>query len=157
MTEEGSEEIYRRMAAETFNATWGYMDKELRDQAENDMMVHAAHASRFLWGKVGSPLEFERGDWLLSRVYAKLGKGTEALHYAKHCLNTCLENEIGDFDLVFAHEAMARAYAVLEDWDRSETYLEQGRAVVGGVAKDEDRKYTISELESVPRRPAEGQ
>ena len=84
---------HKAMAVATFNATWDLMDKQMRTAEENDMMVHSAHASRYHWGQVGGPTEFERGDWQISRVYALLGKGTEALHYAKHCLTTCQENE----------------------------------------------------------------
>jgi hypothetical protein len=151
--EKSADEVHRRMAAETFNATWDYLDKAMRSSEDNDMMVHAAHASRYHWARVGTPLEFERGDWQLSRVYATLGKGTEALHYAKHCLDTCMDNEIGDFDLAFAFEAMARAHAVLEQWDRSQVYLENARKAAEAIAKEEDRKYLLGELDSVPMSP----
>ena len=151
--DDSANEIHRRMAAETFNATWEYLDKEMRSSEENDMMVHAAHASRYHWSRVGTPLEFERGDWQLSRVYSTLGKGTEALHYAKHCLATCLENEIGDFDLAFAYEAMARAHAVLEQWDQAQLYIENAQKAAVSIGKDEDRKYFLGELGTLPMAP----
>ena len=146
-------DIHRTMAAETFNATWEYLDKSMRSSEENDMMVHATHAARYHWARVGTPLEFERGDWQLSRVYSSLGKGTEALHYAKHCLDTCMDSEIGDFDLAFAFEAMARAYAVLGQWERSEMYLDNAKKAAGAIAMDDDRKYLLGELDRIPRAP----
>jgi hypothetical protein len=141
------------MAVNTFNATWDLMDKNMRTAEENDMMVHTAHASRYHWGQVGSPTEFERGDWQISRVYALLSKGDDALHYAKHCLNTCLENEIGDFDLAFAYEAMARAYAIKENWVEVNRYTEYAKTAAESIEDDGNKKYFLGELDSVPRSP----
>jgi len=144
---------HRQMAVDTFNATWEFMDKELRTAEENDMMVHAAHASRYHWSRAGGPVESGRGDWQLSRVYSILGKGTEALHYAKHSLNTCLENEIGDLDLAFAYEALARAHAVLGNWEESDRYVQNAKRAAESIAKDEDRQYLLGELDGIPRMP----
>jgi tetratricopeptide (TPR) repeat protein len=155
MTEETDEEqqdLYRKLASETFNATWGYLDKAVRTAEENDAMVHAAHTSRYFWQQVGTPLEFERGDWQLSRVYSSLGKGVEALHYARHCLDICLNNEIGDFDLAFAYEAMSRAHAVLENYDKSEAYGEQAMKAGEAIAEQDNRDYFMGELATVPKK-----
>jgi hypothetical protein len=103
--------------------------------------------------KVGNEMNFERGDWQLSRVYAVLGRGSESLHYARRCLDTCLANEIADFDLAFAYEAMARAHAVTENWTESERYIELAKVAAKGIAKDEDKEYFLGELGTVPSKP----
>ena len=146
-------EMHKRLGIETFNQTWEYLDKEMRTAEDNDLMVHAAHTSRYHWGQVGTPVEFERGDWQLSRVYAKLGKGAEALHYAKHYLNTCLENEIGDFDLAFAYEAMARAHAVNGNWSEADMYVQKAKIAAESIDKKDDRDYFMGELDNIPRMP----
>ncbi len=154
MTEdEKSEPDHKAMAIDAFNSTWGLMDKEMRTAEENDLMVHTAHASRYHWGMVGTPVEFERGDWQLSRVYSSLSKGGEALHYAKHCLGTCLENEIGDFDLAFAYEAMARAHAVNGNWSEADMYVQKAKVAAEAIEKKDDRDYFLGELDSIPRMP----
>jgi hypothetical protein len=151
--ENAPEPDHKSMAVATFNATWDLMDKDMRTAEENDMMVHTAHASRYHWGQVGGPTEFERGDWQISRAYALLGNGNEALHYAKHCLNTCMENEIGDFDLAFAYEAMARAYAVKENWREVDRYTELAKTAADNIEDDGNKEYFLGELDSVPRMP----
>ncbi len=151
--DEKSEPDHKAMAIDAFNSTWGLMDKEMRTAEENDLMVHTAHASRYHWGKVGTPVEFERGDWQLSRVYSSLSKGGEALHYAKHCLGTCLENEIGDFDLAFAYEAMARAHAVNGNWSEADMYVQKAKVAAESIEKKDDREYFMGELDSIPRMP----
>lgn len=144
---------HKTMAITTFNSTWDLMDKQMRTAEENDMMVHTAHASRFHWGQVGGPTEFERGDWQISRVYALLGRGEDALHYAKHCLTTCQENDIGDFDLAFAYEAMARAYAIKENWSQVDRYTELAKNAAEDIEDDGNKEYLLGELDTVPRMP----
>ena len=154
MTEDDKSELDRKaIAIETFNATWDLLDKDMRSAEENDLMVHAAHTSRYHWGQVGGPTEAERGDWQLSRVYASLGKGAEALHYAKHTLNTCLEYEIGDFDLAFAYEAMARAHSVNGNWTEADRYVQMAKTAADGIEKKDDRDHFLGELDSIPRLP----
>jgi tetratricopeptide (TPR) repeat protein len=151
--EKAPEPDHKQIAITTFNATWDYLDKEMRTAEENDMMVHAAHTSRYMWGQVGGPQEFERGDWQLSRVYASLGKADESLHYAKHCLNTCLDNEIGDFDLAFAYEAMARAYTLKENWKEVDKYAQLAKQAAENIEDDGNKEYFLGELDTVPRMP----
>jgi len=105
-------ESHRKYAVDLFNLTWSLLDKKNRTAEEYDKMIHAAHASRFHWGEIGTPLEFERGEWQISRVYSVLRRSEPALYHARRCLEICKKNTIGDFDIAFAYEALARAYAV---------------------------------------------
>ena len=45
----------RKLAGELFNITWDYLAMQSRTPAQDDSMIHAAHASRWHWGKVGGP------------------------------------------------------------------------------------------------------
>jgi hypothetical protein len=73
--------LHRHFAATLFNRAWDLIDQPDRSDAENDEMLHAAHASRYHWGAIGV-----RGEWQISRVYAVLERGPEALHHAQRCL-----------------------------------------------------------------------
>ena len=108
----------RRLAAALFNRTWELLLKPERSIADDDEMIHAAHASRHHWGVVGKPVNFARGEWQCSRVYSVLGRAEPALHHASRCLSLATENDLGPFDIGAANEAMARAYRVAGDPDR---------------------------------------
>ena len=112
-------------------------------------MIHQAHASCFHWGEIGSPLEFERGEWQISRVYSILNRHESALYHAKRCLEICEKNDIKDFDIAFAYEAMARAYAIVGNKDEATKYLGLGKDAAELILKDGDKQYTQSELQSV--------
>jgi hypothetical protein len=112
-------------------------------------MIHAAHASRYHWGEIGTSLEVERGEWQISRVYSILGRSEPALFHAQRCLSICTENEIGDFDIAFAYEAMARALSVAGDKAECEKHLQLARRARENIRKKEDMDYFLSELKTV--------
>jgi hypothetical protein len=113
----GSVRDIRLLAAQLFNETWRLMEQQGRSRQDDDRMIHAAHASRYHWGQVAdaTPAHLARGEWQISRVYALLGRPEPAVHHARRVLDLCQENDIGDWDLAFAYEALARAHAVAGD------------------------------------------
>ena len=140
---------HKKLGIDLFNLTWSLLDKKDRAKEEDDKMVHAAHASRFHWGETGTPLEFERGEWQISRVYSTLKRSESALYHAKRCLDICKENNIGDFDIAFAFEAMARAHAIAGNKTRCEKYLRLAEEAGEHIEKKEDKTYFISELKTI--------
>jgi hypothetical protein len=143
------QEWHRKTAIGLFNAVWGLLDRKDRTPADDDLMVHSAHASRYHWGEVGTPVEFERGEWQISRVYSVLERPEPALHHAVRCLEICRENGITDFDIAFAYEAMARAYAVAGDAESCGEYTELGRQAGQQIDDEENRSYFLAELDAV--------
>jgi len=140
----------RKLAADLFNGVWALMEIEDRTQAQDDRMLHMAHASRFHWEQVGTPANLARGEWLCSRVYAVLGRGEPALHHARRVLELCEEHDIGDWDLAFAHEALARAHAVAGDRTTSDEALARARAAAEDIADPEDRELLDADLTTSP-------
>ena len=115
-------------------------------------MVHMAHASRYHWeeSRLGGPANDARGEWQVSRVYSVLGRAEPALYHARRCLEICEANGIGDFDLAFAYEALARASAVAGDGEAARGYVDQARAAREGIAEDDDRELFDADLATIP-------
>ncbi|KYK33394.1 MAG: hypothetical protein HXS46_13385 [Theionarchaea archaeon] len=143
-------EFHKKMAVDLFNSVWSFLDKKERTAEEEDEMVHAAHASRYHWGQIGSFLEKERGEWQISRVYSVLKRLQPALYHAQRCLEICKENNIGDFDIAFAYEAMARAYAVSGEKTESKKYIELAKKAGNQIENAEDKRIFFGDLETVP-------
>jgi len=144
-----SKEQHKKFAVDLFNLTWSLLDKKDRTKEEDDKMVHAAHASRFHWGEIGTPLEFERGEWQISRVYSIVKRSEPAIYHAKRCLEICREHNIGDFDIAFAYEALARAYAVARLKAQCEENIELARKAGEQIRKDDDKDYFFGELKTI--------
>jgi tetratricopeptide (TPR) repeat protein len=100
-----------------------------------------------------TPAHLARGEWQISRVYAVLGRPEPALHHARRVLDLCQENGIGDWDLAFAYEALARAHAVAGDTAQARRYTDQALAAAKDIAEDGERELVLADLETIPGQP----
>jgi hypothetical protein len=69
-----------------------------------------------------------------------LGRGEPAVHHARRCLEWCGRGEVEDWDVAFAHEALARAYGVAGDAARAEEHKRRARALGDAIADPEERE-----------------
>lgn len=140
----------RSLGAALFNATWTLLEKQNRTRDEDDAMLHMTHASAHHWRQVGKPENFARSEWQCSRVYAALRRPEPCLHHARRVLDFCTENGLGDFDLAFAYEALARGSAISGDMQQARGYTEQALAAAEGISEDDDRELLLADLETIP-------
>lgn len=143
----------RQVAVDLFNNVWTLLGQAHRTPDEDDRMLHMAHASRYHWGQVGEPVNRSRGEWQCSHVYAVLGRAEPALYHARRGLELCEEYGIGDFDLAFAYEALARADAVARDWEQARIWTEKALAAARAVTDPQDRDLVLADLETIPGQP----
>ena len=151
----GSVSDQHLLAAQLFNETWRLMEQEGRSKLDDDRMIHTAHASRYHWGQVpaATPAHLARGEWQISRVYTVLGRPEPALHHARRVLDICQDNGIGDWDLAFAYEALARAHAIAGDAERAREFTDLALAAAVDIAADDDRDLLLADLETIPGQP----
>jgi tetratricopeptide (TPR) repeat protein len=143
-------ELHKKFAIDTFNETWNYMDKKDRTLDDDAEMLHLIHASRYHWGKVGTALEFARGDQMISRAYATLKQPALALQFAESCLALCQRNGIADFDIGFAYMAMSDAHLLAGRNSEALKYYQLAEQAADGIARKEDRDYFLSVLRALP-------
>ena len=143
---------HRKLGADLFNHVWTLLRLPQRTPEQDDEMIHAAHASRHHWAAVGTAANVARGEWQVSRVYAELGRAEPALYHAGRCLAYCGQNpnELEDWDLPYAYEALARAYLAGGNVDQSREHAARARELAERVADDEDRELLASDLATLP-------
>jgi len=151
MAENSDIKWHEKFAKASFNKTWDLMEKKDRTVEEDNEMVHTVHSSRYHWGVLvannkGTPVNLQRGEWQIARVYTLLKRKEPALHYANLCLKITEENKIGDFDLGFAYEAMARASALAGNKRDYEKYFKLAEEAANKIKKEVDRDYFLEEL-----------
>lgn len=142
----------RQMAKDLYNDTWTLLEKADRTPAEDDEMIHSAHASRYHWGEpgVGEPVNLARGEWQCSRVYAVLGRAEPALWHARRCLEINEANGNADWDIASAYEAMARAYLTAGDLAEVAKWKAKATAALDGIADADDRGPIEGDLATLP-------
>jgi hypothetical protein len=142
-------EGHKKFAVDCFNHVWALLEKKNRTPEDDEEMIHAVHASRFHWSRVGTAVNLARGDWQMSRVYAVLKLPEPAKHYAQRCLDICMKNQIGDFDLAYAYEALARAAAVAGDHAERDRCLAEAVKVAATIKGKEDQEVFLADLKTI--------
>jgi hypothetical protein len=143
-------ECHKMFAVECNHRVWNLLAKEPRSAEENEEMIHAAHASYYHWSKIGEPVNLQRGEWLISHVYAVLDRKEPAIHHAMKCLSLTEEYKLVDFDLAYAYEAMARAHAAAGNVTEAKKYSNLASKAGDKIKSEEDRKLFFADLETGP-------
>jgi len=143
-------EAHLEFAKRTNHRVWELLDKSTRTAEEEEELVFAANASLYHWTQAGGAVESQRGHWLLSRVYVVLGRVQDALELAQKCQKITESNpdDMEDFDLAFAREALARSYALAGDIKQANKHLREAE-ILGQAIKDaKDQEIFLGDLNS---------
>ena len=108
-------------AIAAFNRAWELIDSAYRTSDDDDEMLAAAFASRYLWDSIGGDEQRAVGDWQIGHVASLLGYADLALGRAERALERATQNGWTDWRLASCYEGMARAQATagnLADADR---------------------------------------
>ena len=138
---------HRRLGVDLFNEVW----RLIESREDDDRMLHAAHASRYHWGESPDcrPANLARGEWQISRVYVVLGRAEPAIWHARRCLDHCEEAGLGDWDLAYAYEALARAHALARSGESAD-WKAKARAAGDAIADAEDREHFEEDYATLP-------
>ena len=140
----------RALAADLFNHTWTLLERSDRTPDQDEEMVHAAHASRHHWGRVGDAGNWAVGEWQVARVYAVLGRADASLHHARRSLALCEANGLADFRLAAACEGVARAYLAAGDATAVREWKARATAALDGIADADDRELIANDIATLP-------
>jgi len=140
--ENPNQEDAHRFFARTANGlAWELLELPTRTRDEDERMISAAYASLFHWRQVGTMANWQRGEWLVARVQAALGRPAEAMRHARACLDMTEAHPeaLEDFDLAFAHEGIARVLALVGDMDSAAPHLRRAEEAGRSIQDPEDR------------------
>lgn len=143
-------ETQTALAKTLFNRTWELLEKADRTAAEDEELVHTAHASRHFWTAVGGPKERSIGDWQIARVYSVLGRGEPAVHHARRALEHAGQVEGEVWLLASAYEGLARAYAVAGDRAAAAEWKAKAVARLAEVDDPDDREIVEGDIATLP-------
>ncbi len=151
MEETKLKEMHKYFAIELNNTSWEFIDRDgelSEDEASN--LVSRAHASLFHWSQIGEQVNLARGHYLVSRAYVVAGNHPEALRHSTLSLNICKANDLVDFDLAFAYEAMARAQQIGKNFECQKLFLGLAKKAGKEIVGEEDREVFFGSLKTVP-------
>ncbi len=143
---------HRALGRDLFNYTWSLLDRPRRTAAEDDEMLHAAHASRYHWGHGAGGRERAIGEWQLARVYAVLGRAEPATFHARRSLALARRHHLSAFYVAYGWEALARAAAVAGDARGRDRHLTAARKLLPKVRAPDERRLLETDLDAIARR-----
>jgi len=136
----------RTLAPRAFNRTWELLDASELTREQEEEMLAATFTQRHLWYQVGDARNHAIADWQISRVAAVLGYADLARRFGERSLEVGIENGLDAFVIGFAHEAIARAAAHVDDVETFNEHLELARAALAEIEDEEDRDLLASDL-----------
>lgn len=142
----------RTIAPMAFNEAWRLLDRESLSREEEEEMLAATFAQRYLWYQVGAPRNHAIADWQVSRVAAVLGYADLAQRFGERSLALAREHELGPFVTAFAHEAIARAAAFVDDVATFTEHFEAARALIADIEDPEERETLEADLTEMGER-----
>lgn len=143
---------HRTFAARAFNETWELLDAPELDREEQEDMLAATFAQRYHWYRVGTERNRAIADWQVSRVAAVLGYADLSRRFGERSLEIAVEYELDPFVRGFAHEAIARAAAEVDDVETFAEHLDLAKAALAEIEDDEDREILQADLAEMSER-----
>ena len=134
---------HKHFSASCFNEVWGYLDNNDRTVEETEKMVECAHASLYHWLQRDDVTQDNKsiGYWQLSRVYATIENGVQALQYGLKALAAADKDK--PFMVGYGHEAVARAAKVSGDGALAQKHLDLARTAAADISEKGDRKALL--------------
>ncbi|MCI0543233.1 MAG: hypothetical protein L0Z49_02165 [Actinobacteria bacterium] len=142
----------RTLAPHAFNRAWELLDAGSLTREEEEEMLAAAFAQRHHWYAVGDARNWAIADWQVSRVAAVLGYADLAARFGERSLEIATEHGLDAFVVGFAHEAIARAAAEVDDIETFTEHLELAKAMLAEVDDPEERETLEADLAEMSER-----
>ena len=137
-------------AIESNNLAWNLADRPARTAAEDEEMLHAAHASAFHWAKAGTVLNQARANMLLAHVHAALRDGRAALAYAEQCNDYLAAHDPPDWEMAFSQAVLAHAAYAAGEADLHREYHARAQQLGQAIADPEDKEIFLRTFNLIP-------
>lgn len=145
--------VWRRaLAPLAFNDAWRLLDKGALTREEEEEMLAASLTQRYHWYQIGTPRNQAIADWQVSRVAAVLGYAELSHRFGERSLALAREHGLGAFVTGFAHEAIARAAASVDDVATFTEHLEAARVLLSEIEAPEERDTLAADLNEMSER-----
>ena len=142
--------MHRWFAIECNNTCWELIEKANRSPEDDRLMLYRAYGSAYHWDFAGTPLNAARAELTLAHAHSLLGQGELALIYARRDLDFCEHNDCEDWDLAFAHAAMAFAAAVNGDAELHARHYAEAKRRGEVIADEIDRSIFQGSFNQIP-------
>ena len=145
-SEEDVARWHRTFAPRAFNGTWEYLDMDELTREQEEEMLASSFAQKYHWSAVGGARNWAIADWQVSRVLAVMGYADLSRRFGERSLEIAIEHDLDPFVKGFAHEAIARAAADVDDIETFSEHVAAARALASEIEDPDDREILEADL-----------
>ena len=143
----------KQTAKQTFNEAWKFLDKKKLTKEEKIALLKLVHTSFYLWQQVPecTAVNTSISLWQISRAYAHIGDGSNALLFAEENIKLCKKENPDGFYTAYAYESAARAYIISDNKEKTASQIKLAlKAIKTSTEKHLDSfNKDIEELKSL--------
>jgi len=137
---------HRTFAPMAFNHTWALLDADEVTREQEEEMLSSTLASRYHWYEVGQARNWAIADWQVARVAVVLGYADMARRFGERSLELSVEHGLGPFVKGFAHEAISRAAAEVDDIETFTEHLNLAKASLAEIEDPQERDALSADI-----------
>jgi len=141
----------RRLAGQANNRAWALTEAASRTPAQDQEMLHAAHAAMHFWGIVGNESQRSHAAQLLAHVHALLGLAGSATRYLAASQPVFLSGTAQPWEVALAHAVAANVAAANHDAVAHTSHYETAHSLTAQLPDPEDRKVLEATLNILPK------
>ena len=140
----------RRIAARANNKAWELSERLNRTPAEDQEMLHAAHAAMHLWSIVGNESNHAHAELLLAYVYALLGDAIHAARYFQGPDAFFVGGQCEAWEVALCRSIAANVAACAGDVHSHLALYNDAASLTAALPSAEDREILLATLRVVP-------
>ncbi len=140
--------ILQQLAKQTFNEAWKYLDKKKLTKKEKISLLNLVHTSYYLWQQVPAHTSTHTSIslWQISRAYAHIGDGANALLFAEENILLCKTEKPDGFYMAYAYESAARAYVVSSNKAKAAVHIKHALKAIQ-TTKEKHLEHFYKDME----------
>ena len=143
-------DICQQLAKQTFNEAWKYLDKKKLTKKEKISLLNLVHTSYYLWQQAPAcnATNTSISLWQISRAYAHIGDGANALLFAEENVLLCKTKKPDGFYTAYAHESAARAHIVSGNKTKAAVHIKHALKAIQ-TTKEKHLEHFYKDMEAL--------
>ena len=141
---------FKETAKQTFNDAWKLLNKKKLNKEEKITLLNLVHTSFYLWQQIPecNATNISISLWQISRAYAHIGDGLNALLFAEQNIKLSKENNLDGFYIAYAHESAARANIISKNNIKAGTQINLALKAIR-TSNEEHSEILLSDINSL--------
>jgi hypothetical protein len=140
----------RRLGSGANNRAWALSERPSRTREEDEEMLHAAHASAYLWSTVGNERNAALAHLLLGQVHSLLGNGVLAERFAQSA-SAFFADGGAPWELALVHAVAANAAYCSGDVVSHQQEYAAAQSAIESITNAEEKEIVLATLRVIPQ------